>query len=82
MKALLEQPLTAMQRLFGEWGLGVRQLARLCGEIAYNRNNAVHQGGFTREQASDLRRKWLGPQGAGSSIFASLIPSKGHSDRS
>jgi hypothetical protein len=84
MKLLLDQPLAAMLRIFGEWGLNVLQLARLCGQIADNRNKAVHQGGFTREQASNLRKSWLGPQYSGSSVFAALIPNltKAYRDRS
>jgi hypothetical protein len=81
MQLLLAQPNPAMLRIFGEWGLDVLQLARLCKQIADNRNKAVHQGGFTREQASNLRESWLGPQYPGSSVFAALIP-KAYQDRS
>jgi hypothetical protein len=81
MKLLLAKPNRAMLRIFGEWGIDVLQLARLCKQIADNRNKAVHQGGFTREQACNLRESWLGPQYPGSSVFAALIP-KAYQDRS
>ena len=74
MECLLRRPLPAMLDFLATSGLSAEHLAEVAKEVASRRNPALHQGGLSREEASDIRRDWLGLEDPGSNIFSALIP--------
>jgi len=74
MACLLRRPLPAMLDFLAASGLSAERLAEVAKEVAKRRNPALHQGGLSREEASDIRRDWLGLEDPGSNIFSALIP--------
>ncbi|MGD0778677.1 MAG: hypothetical protein ABSC05_38340, partial [Candidatus Solibacter sp.] len=75
MQTLLARPLPAFSNFLAQSGIQLQELMQVLREITRERNRAVHEGQpAVREEASQIRRRWLGKTEDFPNIFAVLLP--------
>ena len=75
MALLLDRPLTKFSEFLEEQHIDAGKLRSILPDLTAKRNRAVHEGAPSlREEASDIRRRWLGQVDGSPNIFAVIMP--------
>jgi hypothetical protein len=75
MEGLLDRPLPALTNFLAQHRIQIQELMKVLPEIRVTRNRAVHDGHPSlREEASQIRSRWLGKTDVFPNIFALLVP--------
>jgi hypothetical protein len=75
MELLIARPLPSFREFLERQHIDVGLLSTFLPDLTDKRNMAVHEGiPQLREEASDIRRRWLGQTDGSSNIFAVIMP--------
>jgi hypothetical protein len=75
MQKALQWPLPALTNFLARRQVQIRELMKVLPEVTRERNRAVHEGQpVLREEASNIRRLWLGKTRDFPNIFSVLVP--------